>query len=77
MFDEITNANAEVQAACWQLMDSSRSVGDYKLPDGWLIVAADNLPYEAAYIQYQAFSLHWQFLPFFLLLQVRVEKIFV
>lgn len=44
VFDEITNANAEVQAACWQLMDSSRSVGDYKLPDGWLIVAAGNGP---------------------------------
>lgn len=42
--DEITNCNRNVQAAAWQLMDCSRSIGDYVLPDGWLIVAAGNGP---------------------------------
>lgn len=42
--DEISNCNRDVQAAAWQLMDSSRSIGDYNLPDGWLIVAAGNGP---------------------------------
>lgn len=42
--DEITNASRGVQAAAWQLMDSTRGIGDYTLPDGWLIVAAGNGP---------------------------------
>ena len=42
--DEITNANPGVQAAAWQLMDSSRGVGAYKLPEKWLVVAAGNGP---------------------------------
>ena len=42
--DEITNANRNVQAAAWQLMDSTRSIGSYELPPGWLIVAAGNGP---------------------------------
>ena len=42
--DEITNASRAVQCAAWQLTDSSRSVGQYKLPDGWKVVLAGNGP---------------------------------
>lgn len=42
--DEITNAPPLVQAAAWQLTDTSRSVGEYHLPDGWKVVCAGNGP---------------------------------
>lgn len=44
VLDEVTSAASTVRAAAFQLMDASRSVGDYKLPDGWLIVALGNGP---------------------------------
>lgn len=40
--DEITNAAPSLQCVAWQLTDSTRGVGDYKLPDGWLVVLAGN-----------------------------------
>lgn len=39
--DEITSAPPAVQAPAYQLV-LDRGVGDYKLPDGWMIVAAGN-----------------------------------
>ena len=39
--DELNLAPPAVQAAAYQLL-LDRAVGDYKLPDGWLIVAAGN-----------------------------------
>jgi hypothetical protein len=39
--DELTSAERAVQAASYQLM-LNRAIGDYKLPDGWSIVAAGN-----------------------------------
>lgn len=39
--DELTSASTAVQAAAYQLM-LDRCVGEYKLPDGWAIVAAGN-----------------------------------
>ena len=39
--DEINTAPPSVQAAAYQLV-LDRKVGDYKLPDGWAIVAAGN-----------------------------------
>ncbi len=39
--DEITSAPAQTQAALYQLV-LDRGIGDYRLPDGWRIVAAGN-----------------------------------
>ena len=41
MLDELTSADRSVQAAAYQLV-LDRSVGQRRLPDGWLIVAASN-----------------------------------
>lgn len=40
--DELTSAPAALQAAAYQLI-LDRAIGSYKLPDGWMIVAAGNL----------------------------------
>lgn len=39
--DELNAAPPLVQAACYQLI-LDRAIGDYRLPDGWAIVAAGN-----------------------------------
>jgi len=39
--DEVTSAPPAIQAAAYQLV-LDRALGDYKLPDGWMIVAAGN-----------------------------------
>jgi hypothetical protein len=39
--DEINQADKTVQAAAYQLI-LNRRIGDYKLPDGWTIIAAGN-----------------------------------
>lgn len=39
--DELNTAPAQMQAACFGLV-LDRHVGDYKLPDGWVCVAAGN-----------------------------------
>lgn len=39
--DEINTAAPSVQAACYQLV-LDRRVGEYKLPDGWMVIAAGN-----------------------------------
>lgn len=39
--DELNAANPQVQAACYGLV-LDRKLGDYRLPDGWRIVAAGN-----------------------------------
>lgn len=49
VLDEFTNANPRVRAAALQLTDSSRSVGDYKLPPKWLIVILGNGPGDGGY----------------------------
>lgn len=40
-FDEMNQAPQAVQAATYQLI-LNRAIGDYKLPDGWAIIAAGN-----------------------------------
>lgn len=42
LFDEITSATANVRTAAMQLMDKSRSLGNYKLPPKWLIICLGN-----------------------------------
>lgn len=39
--DEITSCPPSIQAAAYQLI-LERRLGDYKLPDGWMVVAAGN-----------------------------------
>lgn len=39
--DELAQAPTLVQSACLQLV-LDRRIGDYKLPDGWIVVAASN-----------------------------------
>ena len=44
VLDEITSANSAVRAACFQLLDSSRGIGKYKLPPKWIVVCLGNGP---------------------------------
>jgi len=40
-FDELNLAVPSIQASCYQLI-LDRKIGDYKLPDGWVVVSAGN-----------------------------------
>lgn len=42
VIDEITSAQPDVRAAAFQLLDSSRSLGSYKLPEKWKVIALGN-----------------------------------
>lgn len=42
VFDEITSATKTVRASAYQLFDSKRSIGNYKLPDKWKCIALGN-----------------------------------
>ena len=42
--DEVTSSSKGMRTACYQLMDKSRSLGQYKLPKNWMIVACGNGP---------------------------------
>lgn len=42
VLDEITSASINIRTAAYQLLDSKRSLGQYKLPDGWLVVGLGN-----------------------------------
>ena len=44
LIDEFTSATRQVQVPILQLTDVSRSVGHYKLPDGWKVIIAGNGP---------------------------------
>ena len=44
VLDEITSATSTIRAAAYQLLDSKRALGNYKLPDGWLVVGLGNGP---------------------------------
>lgn len=44
LVDEFTSAPSNIQVPILQLTDSSRSIGNYHLPDGWKIVLAGNGP---------------------------------
>lgn len=44
VLDEITSATRTVRASAYQLLDSKRSIGNYKLPEKWKIVALGNGP---------------------------------
>lgn len=42
VLDEITSAPINIRTAVYQLLDSKRSIGNYKLPDRWLVVGLGN-----------------------------------
>lgn len=42
VLDEITSAKSNIRAAAYQLLDSKRALGNYKLPAGWKVVALGN-----------------------------------
>lgn len=44
LLDEITSSQKSMRSAVYQLLDSSRKLGEYKLPDRWLIVCCGNGP---------------------------------
>lgn len=44
VLDEITSANRSVRAAAYQLLDSKRSLGNYKLPPKWKVIGLGNGP---------------------------------
>ena len=42
LLDEVTSANRSMRSAVYQLMDSSRKLGEYVLPKNWIVVACGN-----------------------------------
>ena len=42
VLDEITSASPTIRAAAYQLLDSKRALGNYKLPPKWKVVALGN-----------------------------------
>ena len=42
VLDEITSATSTIRAAAYQLLDSKRALGNYKLPKHWKVVALGN-----------------------------------
>lgn len=44
VFDELTSAQPNVLAVALQLLDSTRGVGKYRIPDNWQIIALGNGP---------------------------------
>lgn len=49
--DEITSATQTIRAAAYQLLDSKRALGNYHLPEGWLVVALGNGPDDGGVFQ--------------------------
>lgn len=44
LLDEVTSSQKSMRSAVYQLMDSSRKLGQYTLPENWLIVCCGNGP---------------------------------
>lgn len=44
LLDEVTSAPKSMRSAVYQLLDSSRKLGQYRLPEKWLVVACGNGP---------------------------------
>ena len=44
LLDEVTSAPKSMRSAVYQLLDSSRRLGEYRLPEKWLVVACGNGP---------------------------------
>ena len=57
VIDEITSAQPDVLAPMMQLMDNDRSIGTYKLPPKWKIVAIGNGEEDGGYYEGVAFTI--------------------
>lgn len=44
VLDEITSCSSTMRAAAYQLLDGQRALGNYKLPDKWIVVGLGNGP---------------------------------
>lgn len=44
VLDEITSATSTIRAAAYQLLDSKRALGNYKLPPKWKVIGLGNGP---------------------------------
>ena len=65
LLDEITSAPPDVQVAAYQLvLDRCISNSDYKLPDGWYIVAAGNRDVDGAVVKAMSSALANRFMHF-------------
>ncbi len=42
VLDEITSCSKSLRTCCFQLLDGKRAIANYKLPDGWVVVAIGN-----------------------------------
>ena len=51
VLDEVTSCQAQLRTAVFQLLDAKRSLGSYKLPDGWMIVCLGNGPEDGGNFQ--------------------------
>ena len=65
LFDEITSAPSDVQVAAYQIvLDRRLPNSGYKLPDGWLIVAAGNRAIDKAVVKAMSSALANRFMHF-------------
>ena len=51
VLDEITSCTSSLRQAVYQLLDQKRSLGQYHLPDGWMVVALGNGPEDGGNFQ--------------------------
>lgn len=51
VLDEITSATSTIRAAAYQLLDSKRALGNYKLPPKWKVIALGNGPDDGGVFQ--------------------------
>lgn len=49
--DELTSASKTIRAAAYQLLEEKRALGNYKLPNNWLVVALGNGPEDGGVFQ--------------------------
>ena len=65
LLDEITSAPSDVQVAAYELvLDRRIANSDYKLPDGWFIVAAGNRDFDGAVVKAMSSALANRFMHF-------------
>ena len=65
LLDEITSAPSDVQVAAYELvLDRRIANSDYKLPDGWFIVAAGNRDCDGAVVKAMSSALANRFMHF-------------
>lgn len=51
VLDEVTSCQSQLRTAVYQLLDQKRQLGEYHLPDGWMVVALGNGPEDGGNFQ--------------------------